>query len=233
MRKAGLLLSLVVVALLAGSPALVALAASFPHIVPLPNGFRPEGVASGYGSDLYAGSLATGAIFKADARTGLGAILVPGQEGRSAAGLAFDQRTSHLFVAGASTGLAYVIDTRSGDQVAALSPAGPGNFINDVIVTQLAAYFTSSFEPILYKVPLLPNGRLPDPVQVEALPLTGDWIQVPGQFNANGIDASSDGSVLIVVNTLLTQALAIRRRQTLQVSLYRRLGKLAPRKLGF
>ena len=53
MRKAGLLLSLVVVALLAGSSALVALVASFSHIVLLPNGFRPEGVASGYGSDLY------------------------------------------------------------------------------------------------------------------------------------------------------------------------------------
>jgi sugar lactone lactonase YvrE len=203
MRKVALLSSLVVVALLAGSPALVALAASFPHIVPLPNGFRPEGIASGYGSDLYAGSLATGAIYKADARTGQGAILVPGQVGRSAAGLSFDERTGYLYVAGASTGMAYVYDTRSGEQVAALLLAGAGNFVNDVVVTRSAAYFTSSREPVLYKVPLLPNGRLPDPVQVEALALTGDWIQVPDQFNANGIDAPPDGNVLIVVNSNL------------------------------
>jgi len=50
----------------------------YPKIIPLPIGFRPEGISSGNGSEFYVGSLADGAIFKGDFRTGEGAILVPG-----------------------------------------------------------------------------------------------------------------------------------------------------------
>jgi len=53
---------------------------------------------------------------------------------------------------------------------------------------------------VLYRLPFGPGGSLPDPSAVQALPLSGDWQQVAG-FNANGIEATPDGSYLIVVNS--------------------------------
>jgi hypothetical protein len=81
---------------------------------------------------------------------------------------------------------------------------GPfGDFINDVVVTREAAYFTNSFAPVFYRVPLGPAGALPDSSQVETVPLSGDWAQVPGffVFNANGIEAAPNGGRLIVVGS--------------------------------
>jgi len=70
-----------------------------------------------------------------------------------------------------------------------------------VVVTRDAAYFTDSFQPVLYRVPLGPGGALPDQSAVELIPLTGDFAFIPGGFNANGIEASSDGRWLLIVNS--------------------------------
>jgi sugar lactone lactonase YvrE len=99
-----------------------------------------------------------------------------------------------------------VYDTTSGALLAEypmMSGGAYGDFINDVIVTRRAAYFTNSFAPYLYQVPLGPRGALPDPTDVTAIELTGDWTQFPGNFvfNANGIEATSNGKSLIVVNS--------------------------------
>src|SRR5215211_2633745 len=83
-----------------------AFAAPFPDVIPLPNGFQPEGIASGEGTTFYVGSIPTGAIYQGELLTGEGAILVPAQEGRSATGLKYDPRTDLLYVAGGSTGFA-------------------------------------------------------------------------------------------------------------------------------
>jgi hypothetical protein len=80
-----------------------------------------------------------------------------------------------------------------------LTPGAP-TFINDVVLTANAAYFTESNRPVVYRVPLGPGGSVPTQAEVEALPLTGDWQQVAG-FNANGIEATPDGGALIIVNT--------------------------------
>jgi sugar lactone lactonase YvrE len=189
-------------ALLVATTAVAAPAAVFPKIIPLPDGFRPEGIARGYGTDFYVGSLANGAIYKGDLRTGEGAVFVPGQPGRVAVGLEFDKRSGYLFVAGGPTGAGHVYDTRTGEQVGEFQFSGPGSFINDVVVTRSAAYFTDSFNPVLYVVPLSPQGGLPDASAVETLPLSGDWTQVAG-FNANGIEAIPSGQALIVVNSAL------------------------------
>src|SRR5215831_2413337 len=66
--------------------------AVFPDIIPLPNGFAPEGIAFGEGTTFYVGSLATGAVFRGDARTGTGDLVVPAQPGRSACGVRYDAR---------------------------------------------------------------------------------------------------------------------------------------------
>jgi hypothetical protein len=201
-RKFWFLIALFVVLSLAGPVA--AQVAAFPSIIPLPDGFQPEGIVTGRGARLYAGSLANGAIYQADLRTGEGSILFPGAEGRVAVGLGFDKRSNYIFAAGGGTGNAYVYDGATGDTVGIfdLTDATP-TFINDVIVTRQAAYFTDSSQPVYYRLPLLPGGALPDPSAVEEIPLSGDYEFVPGEFNANGIEATAGGRFLIIVNSTL------------------------------
>ena len=55
-------------------PVAAAPTATFPDVIPLPNGWRPEGITSGTGTTAYVGSLGTGAIYRVDLRTGEGAI---------------------------------------------------------------------------------------------------------------------------------------------------------------
>jgi streptogramin lyase len=175
--------------------------AVFPPVIPLPDGFQPEGIAVGRGTSFYVGSIPTGAIYQGDLRTGEGEILVPAAEGRAAIGLDFDSRSGYLFVAGGPTGQAYVYDTATGAMAAQYQLTAPGNvFINDVIVTREAAYFTNSFEPFIYRIPLGPAGRLPAESEVETIPLSGDFVQVAG-FNANGITATPNGKYLIIVQS--------------------------------
>ena len=171
---------------------------NFPEIIPLPDGFRPEGIVVGKGSDFYVGSLANGAIFKGDLRTGEGSLLYAGATGKVSVGLSFDERSGYLFVAGGGTGVGRVIDTHTGDEIASYT-LGAG-FINDVVITREAAYFTNSAQAVFYRIPLRQNGQLPDTSVVQILSLIGDWQQVAG-FNANGIDATPNGKQLIIVNS--------------------------------
>ena len=159
---------------------------AFPTVVPLPDGFQPEGIATGYGPELFAGSLANGAIYRADLRTGAGALLVAGEAGRVAVGLSFDRRSGNLFVAGGPTGTGLVIDTRTGEEIASYRFFAGTGFVNDVIVTREAAYFTNSAAAVLYRVALGPAGAPAG--GFETITLGGDWQQVAG-FNANGIEA--------------------------------------------
>jgi sugar lactone lactonase YvrE len=102
-------------------------------------------------------------------------------------------------VAGGDTGDAYVYEAGSGATLR-LYDFSPGGFINDVVVTKDAAWFSDSFFPFLYKVPITRSGVPADPSAVQAIPLTGDMVYEEG-FNANGIDATPDGKTLIVVQT--------------------------------
>lgn len=190
------LILLVSIALIAAVPA-----APFPAVVPLPNGFQPEGVAVGRGSEFFAGSRASGAVYHGDLRSGEGSVLVPAQEGRLALGLKLDERTNLLYVAGGSTGMAYVYDAGNGANVAAIKLADPPTFINDVVVTREAAFFTDSFRPFYYQIPLAPNGDLGDSPMAVEIALTGDFDFIPGGFNANGIDATPNGKTLFTVNS--------------------------------
>ncbi len=183
--------------LIAAGPAAAAGPAVYPDVIELPGGFFPEGIAVGRGHDVYAGSLSTGGIWKGDLRTGEGEILVAGDPGTLSVGLAFDDRSGYLFVAGGSGGTGTIYDGDTGALVAQLD-LGPG-FINDVFVTRDAAYFTNSFAPELYAVPLDATGDVAGPVT--ALPLGGDFVFVPGDFNANGVVATPDGSTLIVAGS--------------------------------
>lgn len=175
-------------------------AANFPAIINLPNGFYPEGIVLGNGNDLFAGSLYHGGIYKMDLRTGSGAMIVPAQSNRIAVGLDFDTRTKYIFVAGGFDGHAYVYDAISGAEVGAFQLTTATGFINDVIITENAAYFTNSFAAEFYKLPLGIDGSLPAPGAAITIPLSGDFTMVEG-FNANGIVANDDGTKLIIGNS--------------------------------
>ncbi len=168
---------------------------SFPSTIPLPDGWRPEGIATGVGTSVYAGSLADGSVWKADLRTGAGGVLVEGDD-RPAVGMAVDRGL--LYVARGPVGDASVYDARTGGAVADVDLTDDASFINDVTVTRDAAYFTNSQADELYQVSLDPRG-VPTG-EVRTIGLTGDWQQVSG-FNANGIVGTPDGRTLIVVNS--------------------------------
>ena len=178
-----------------------AAAAQLPESIRLPDGFQPEGIASGTGTAFYVGSIPTGAVYQGDIETGEGEILVPAQEGRSAIGLKFDARSGLLFVAGGATGYAYVYDAESGANVAEIRLSTLPSFINDVVVTDDAVYFTDSFQPVIYRIALAGKAELPEEPKVEEIALGGDYQFTPGAFNANGITATIGGDRLIIVNS--------------------------------
>lgn len=172
---------------------------AFPRLIRLPDGFRPEGIAGGRGASFYVGSIPTGAVYRGDVRTGLGAVLVPGQAGRAAIGLKVDRR-NRLFVAGGPTGQAYVYDAATGAPLASYQLTNDTTFINDVTITPTGAWFTDSFNARLYRLPIAPNGALGGQADVRTLPLSGDLVVTPG-FNVNGIDATPNGQTLIIVQS--------------------------------
>lgn len=199
-RKRSVLVTLVLLLALVFPLSVSASGSAYPELISLPDGFRPEGIAVGRGHTFYAGSLGNGAIYRGDLRTGQGELINLGQEGRIAVGMSFDERSGFLFVAGGTTGQAFVFDGDSGEMMAVYNLATPfASFINDVVVTRQAAYFTNSFEGEFYRLPLGPAGELPDD-GADTVSLGGDFVQEPG-FNANGIEASEDGEKLVIVHS--------------------------------
>ena len=169
-----------------------------PKTIALPNGFQPEGIAI-HGKTFFVGSIPTGAIYSGSVKDGSGAILVPPFPGRSAIGVEFDKRQDRLFVAGGGTGKGFVYDADDGSlikeyQLTTLTP----RFINDVVVTRKAAYFTDSNNQQLYRISFGRGDALP--AASETLPLTGD-LSFSAGFNLNGIDATKNDNWLVVVQS--------------------------------
>ncbi|GAA4022326.1 superoxide dismutase [Streptomyces plumbiresistens] len=161
---------------------------SWPAQFPLPDGFQPEGITIGAQPFAYFGSLANGDIYRASLATGRGSVISKGLgPGHPTVGLKTD-RHGTLFLAGGVSGEIRTVDVRTGE-IKKVYATG-GTFVNDVILTPGAAWFTDSFKPQLYR---LVRGA------VDTLPLTGDWQQGP-DFTANGIERTPDGSALLVVN---------------------------------
>ena len=185
-------------AALAFPGAAAAQANTYPAVIPLPDGWQPEGIALGAGHTFYVGSLVNGAVYRGDLRTGAGDIFIEGQSGRSATGLKVDQRCNILLVSGAGTGQAYIYDASTGETLRVYQFSTDPSFINDVTLTHNAAYFTNSSQAELYRVDLSNCASLP--TTFDTIPLTGDWQQVSG-FNANGIVSGRGGKYLIVVNS--------------------------------
>jgi sugar lactone lactonase YvrE len=195
-----LISSAVLTVALVGSALTGAAAQPFPEVIVLPGATSAEGVAVGKGSTFFAGDLFEGDIFQGDLRSGSVSVLVDAPDGRMAIGMKADVRHDLLFVAGGLTGQAYVYDTRTGEDAAVVQLTDPalGTIVNDVALTKDAAWFTDSFHPHLYRVPIAPDGTVGEP---STLVLTGPAAELSGDFNLNGIAATPNGKTLIVAHT--------------------------------
>jgi hypothetical protein len=177
----------------AGLPAPAATAHERPTDIALPNGFSPEDITIGRHHTFYVGSLATGAVYAGDLRSGEGAELAPSGTPPSV-GLFFEKRSSHrdrLWAAGGPTGALRVYDANPGALLMSYQVADPaaGPFVNDLIVKGGKAYVTDSFLPQMYVISLGSGGSLPDATAVQTVPLTGDVAHTttPNPFNLNGL----------------------------------------------
>src|SRR5215218_670678 len=198
MRRFGwttLLLSLLAATLVAATPAA---SPNWPSRIDLPAGFLTEGIAIGKGHTFYVGSTATtgpfaGMIYAGDLRTGEGALLpLSGGTGKSAFGVFADVKCNRLWVAGGGTGHVYVYDATTGALLKdyTVAPATP-RFINDVYVTNDAAWITNTSAPVVYRIPLGAGCELSDTFDTLTFPsLTGAGL--------NGIEGTPNGKTLIL-----------------------------------
>lgn len=168
--------------------------------IPLPNAFRPEGIAMGYGSQAYVGSLTNGSIYQVDLASGEGDLLVARNDS-VAVGLVYDDRTNYLYAAGGSTGKVSVYDAADGQLKGEYQLTQNEGFVNDGVITKGAAYFTNSRSSEIYRIPLSKVGRLPDEGLIETISLGGEFDFIEGELNANGIEVSASGDHLIIVNS--------------------------------
>lgn len=186
-------------------------AQQFPDEIGLPDTFFPEGIAVGRGSTFYVGSLADGSIYRGDLATGAGAVLTDPAGPFATVGIEVDQR-NRIWVAGGPMGTGRVYDGDSGELLTEFAFTEPfQSFVNDVVVTSKAAYFTDSGtannpnpgafqfagEPRLFVVPIGAAGGISsnfDEVAVDA-----PDIAFP---NLNGIETLPGGRSLVVAHTV-------------------------------
>ena len=189
------LIPAVVTFLAASLLAVPASATPRPSSIPLPVDFQPEGIAVGEGNTFYVGSLRDGDIYRGDLRSGEGDVFVDTTD-RVALGMRVIEARDWLVVAGGPTGRAYVYDTEDGSTVAVLRLGTPGaTFSNDVAITRRGFYFTDTFAPRLYHVPVRRNGTFGP---TETITVTGPAAATqPGSFGLNGIDSTHRGGLIV------------------------------------
>jgi hypothetical protein len=171
-----------------------AMATPRPASIPIPVDFQPEGIAVGEGNTFFVGSLRDGDIYRGDLRSGDGKLFVDVDD-RVAVGMRVDKERNWLVVAGGATGNAWVYDTGDGTTVAELVLGDPGStFTNDVAITKDALYFTDTFAPRIYKVPIEAGGSFGD---THPITLTGPAAATGSGFGLNGIDSTHRGWLIV------------------------------------
>jgi hypothetical protein len=187
--------------------------APFPTIVDTLTGSPPEGFAIGKGSTAY-NSSPLGSIYKVDLRSGQGEVIVPVQNPDPFTacvilGMRVDPRTNYLFAAGCFNGNAFVYDADTGALIMEyqLNNSGEFGIVNDLTITNDAVYFTDSFRPVLYRLPLSNNGGIPgDPGAATELPLPPEFLNTdPFCCAGNGIVSTPNGKTLIIGHSNLAR----------------------------
>ena len=201
-RRIAMLIALAMGVSLALTPSVAAHekhGSDLPARIDLPDGWQPEGIES-WGKWLYSGSLANGAIWRANAKTGEGKVLIQGESGKVAVGLHLDQ-WGRLWVAGGGTGEVRVYKARTGELLQTYTfPTDPAVFFNDLDISRNRVVVTDSFNARVAVIPLRKHGRLPDPSKAFFLPLKGDF-QLQTGFNLNGIAAKRGWLVTVQSGT--------------------------------
>jgi hypothetical protein len=187
--------AIAVAALTLGVPA--AEAGHAQHQIVLPGATSAEGIASGTGSTFYAGDAFAGDIYRGDISKGTAEKFIDNPPGRQALGLRVDVPDRLLFVAGGFDGRGYVYDLDTGATLGSYQFSTQPSVINDVALTQAGAWFTNSSQPELYFVPIV-HGV---PGSFTTLHLSGPAAEVTEGFNNNGIQATADGSTLVVAHS--------------------------------
>jgi hypothetical protein len=174
-------ISIVLVVLAVPTQSTIAGDKPFPKIVETLAGSFPEGFAIGKGSTAY-NSSPLGSIYKVDLRSGQGEVLVPVQNPDPSTacvvlGMRVDPRTNYLFAAGCFNGNAFVYDADTGALIMEYQLAPPfTGVVNDLTITKDAVYFTDSFRPVLYRLPLSENGGIPlNPGAATEIPLPAEF----------------------------------------------------------
>lgn len=183
----------------------------------------PEGIAYDDATgDFYVGSTRDGAIYRGNVQREGGELdlfLEPNlSEREGVTGMKVDAQ-GRLFIAGRRTGQAFVYDTSSGDLIATLeTPTAPNTLINDVTLTDAAAYFTDSFRPVLFRASLTADsvGEMEAWLEFNDTPIT-----YQNGFNLNGIAATEDERYLFTVqfNTGELYRIDTQTKEVVQVDL--------------
>lgn len=173
---------------------------------------RPEAVALGPGTTFFAGSSSAstdttnhGMIVRGDLVTGVITTLVPGVRAKATSGLAYDARANLLWSTETRGGAASVYNATTGALVQRfvfpVNPA-PGNQINDVALASNAAYFTNSFQRVIYRVAIDAAGN--PATDFTTITLNGDYVHnaaaKPFNINNNGIAVTPDGRYVFTGN---------------------------------
>jgi len=175
-------------------------AAAATKVIVLPGAVSAEGITAAGGGDYYTGDLIAGTIFRENLGRGTAERFIEAPPGVMAAGVDLDRRHDLLFVAGAKGGKAYVYNVRTKAKVADFTFGDPQtSYVNDVVVTPTGAWFTDSYHPQLFFVPVV-AGMLGTP---RTLPLSGPGAGgSPGNFFMNDIIATPSGDTLLVAATI-------------------------------
>jgi sugar lactone lactonase YvrE len=174
------------------------------EVIVLPGASSAEGIAAGRGATFYAGDLFAGDIFRGNLQRGTAELFIDAPTGRMAVGMAVNVAHDLLFVAGGFTGQAYVYDTRTGATVASYQFAAPGtSLVNDVALTKDGAWFPDSFHARMYFVRVCRAG-VPGPT-FRTLAVSGPAAAISGEVNLNGIQATPNGTTLIVAHSANAQ----------------------------
>jgi sugar lactone lactonase YvrE len=198
----------------------------------LPDGIQPEGIAIGPGPKAYFGSLLDGRIYGVDLRNGRGREVSPSPGGGAVGvGLKTDGK-GRAFVAGGGPGGenglgdARIVDLRSGRILKTYDLKG--GFVNDVVLGCGAAWFTDSFEPVLYRVP--PDGK----GRARTLRLTGDYQHYPPpDWNINGIATTPDGRALLIIHLTMPRLLRVDPKTGRATSVLLTGGPADPNDIGY
>lgn len=183
----------------------------FPTRVSTLNGAASEGFAIGKGHTAY-NSSPDGSLYKVDLRSGKGEVLVDIQDpfDCSKLGMRVDKRTNYLFVAGCVYGNALVLDADNGATINTYQLNNSGEFAlpNDLTITNDAVYFTDSYRPVLYRLPLSKDGEIPlDPGAATEIPLPAEFALNPNEpcCGGNGIVSTPNGKTLIIGHSNLAR----------------------------